>query len=305
MPSHNLSGTSPGSGVSQDLFDRAALAPFDRLSEDSRVTLVEAFYRHDSVPYRYDFSVMSRHALSKIYERYVAVMQHEESVQFSFFPSTHEESWNKQFGGIYTPQYIASFFARYLRRQLPAGKFLEASVADPACGSGVFLRAVMEQKLLGSRRDPAGDAGSALESLLGIDVDENAVAASRLSLALLYLAARGELPEDVPIELDDSIRRFASGSSQGGRTFDAVMANPPFVRTESQPEDVRQAIAGHVGFAAKGKLDTYLAFLVFSIRALRPGGYGFFVVPQPLLTSDKPQIAAPLDSGGSLGACDR
>ena len=276
----------PGGRISRDLFDRTALAPFERLSEDSRIALVEAFYRHDAVPYSYDFSVMSRHALSKIYERYVAVMQHEESIQFSLFPSAHEESWNKQLGGIYTPQYIASFFARYLRQLLPAGQFLEASVADPACGSGVFLRAVMEQKLLGSRRNPAEDAGVALESLLGIDVDENAVAASRLSLALLYLAARGELPTDVPVELDDSIERFGPESTQRDRDFDAVMANPPFVRTESQPEDVRRAIANHVGFAAKGKLDTYLAFLVFSIKALRPGGYGFFVVPQPLLTSD-------------------
>ncbi len=292
---HNLSiadaisqslGDRPESRVSRDLFDHAALASFDQLSKGSRKALIDAFYRHDAVPYQYDFSVMSRHALSKIYERYVAVMQHEESIQFSLFPSTHEESWNKQLGGIYTPQYIASFFAKYLRRQLPGDHFLDALVADPACGSGVFLRAVMEQKLLASRRDPAEDARAALESLLGIDVDENAVAASRLSLALLYLAACGELPTDVPVQFGDSIRRFASESAQRDLTFDVVMANPPFVRTESQPEDVRQAIAGHVGTAGKGKLDTYLAFLVFSIRALRPGGYGFFVVPQPLLTSD-------------------
>ncbi len=279
-------GSWSGSPISPDLFDRSSLAPFDHLSHDSRTALIDAFYRHEAVPYHYDFSVMSRHALSKVYERYVAVMQHEESVQFSLFPSAPEESWNKQLGGIYTPQYIASFFARYLRRQLPPRRFLEAEVADPACGSGVFLRAVMEQKLLGAKRDPAEDAAPALESLLGIDVDENAVAASRLSLALLHLAACGKLPREVPVVLGDSLRRFAPESAEYDLQFDAVMANPPFVRTESQPEDVRRAIAGHVGSAAKGKLDTYLAFLMFSIRALRPGGYGLFVVPQPLLSSD-------------------
>ena len=144
----------------------------------------------------------------------------------------------------------------------------------------------MEQKLTGAGSDPARDADKALESLLGVDVDDNAVAASRLSLSLLYLAARGELPKDIPITHDDSLRRFASSGASEDSVFDAVMANPPFVRTEAQSERVRQAIADHVGSAARGKLDTYLAFLVFSIRALRPGGFGFFVVPQPLLTSD-------------------
>ena len=273
-----------GPRVSPDLFDRHALEPFDKLSRASVSALVRAFYRHDSVPYQYDFSVISKHALSRIYERYVAVMQHEEPIQFSLFPSAREEAWNKQLGGIYTPQYIASFFAKYLQRELPRGSFLEASVLDPACGSGVFLRAVMEQKLIHAGEDPYRDAGKALNSLLGVDVDENAVASSRLSLALLYLAARGELPDEVPVIHDDSFHRFAS--SQGQSSTDAVMANPPFVRTESQSKDVRKIITEHVGSAAKGKLDTYLAFLVFSIRALKPGGFGFFVVPQPLLSSD-------------------
>ena len=127
-----------GSKVSQDLFDHSVLAPFDALSADSRTALIRAFYRHDAVPYPYDFSVMSKHALSRIYERYVAVMQQEESIQFSLFPAAHEEAWNKQLGGIYTPQYIASFFARYLQSQLPPSEFLLSRVADPACGSGVF-----------------------------------------------------------------------------------------------------------------------------------------------------------------------
>ena len=274
------------SRVSKRLFDHSALDPFSHMSDASKRSLVGAFYRHDAVPYEYDFSVMSKHALSKVYERYVAVMQHEESIQFSLFPSDHEEAWNKQLGGIYTPQYIASFFARYLKSQLPAEQFLESRVADPACGSGVFLRATMEQKLLATDYSLSDGAGPALNSLLGIDIEENAVAAASLSLALLYLAARGLLPDDIPIVHDDSIKRFSPTVAQREGEFDAVMANPPFVRTEAQPEGLRQAIRSHLDSIAKGKSDTYLAFLALSIRAIRPGGFGFFVVPHPLLTSD-------------------
>ena len=276
-----------GSKVTPKLFDRSVLKPFDHLSMSSRVRLVEGFYRHDAVPYDYDFSVMSKYALSKLYERYVSVMRDEESVQVPMFPSTHapEEEWNKQLGGVYTPQYIASFFARYLRSRLPQEQFLKSSVADPACGSGVFLRAVMEQKLLASDTPPTETAGPALDSLHGIDIDKNAVAAASLSLALLHLAARGKLPEDLPITQGDSLECFVLPPNSEG-SFDAVMVNPPFVRTERQSDAERIAIDKLTGVTAKGKLDMYSAFLVLSIRALRPGGFGCFVVPQTLLTSD-------------------
>lgn len=274
------------SPVSTTLLDTSALEPFRSLPKGMRVELIGAFYGHPSVPYSYDFSVMSKHALSKIYERYVAVMQHDEPVQFSMFPSEPEEAWNRRLGGIYTPQYIASFFARYLKSQLTTERFIESSIIDPACGSGIFLRTAMEEKILAGRDLISEPAESALRSLTGVDIDRNAVAASRLSLALLYLAARGELPDDVPIVHNDSLEMLSPVSNQYDQTFDAVMMNPPFVRTELQSGALRQAIVDHIGFAAKGKLDTYLAFLALSMRMLRPGGFGFFVLPQSFLTSD-------------------
>ena len=268
------------------LFDRSALDVFENLSSSSVIELIDAFYRHEKVPYDYDFSVMSKYALSKIYERYVAVMQNEESIQFSLFPLTPDEAWNKKLGGIYTPQYIATFFARYLRSRVSRDRFIDSKVVDPACGSGIFLRAIMEQKLLASDLPYYEALEPTLDSLLGVDIDANAVAASRLSLALLYLATRGNLPEDVPIYHEDSLARFAATPLTAEETFDAVLANPPFVRRELQSDVVRQVVSEHAGRVARGKLDTYLAFLAFSIRFLRPGGYGCFVIPQPLLTSD-------------------
>ena len=274
-----------GSKVPNALLDRSSLKMFDGLSRGLRIDLVSAFYGHPSVPYPYDFSVMSKHALSKIYERYVAAMHRDEPVQFSMFPEEPEVEWNKRLGGIYTPHYIASFFARYLKSQLSPERFSSSHILDPACGSGIFLRVTMEEKILAEGTASAESARASLSSLMGVDIDQNAVAASRLSLALLHLAACGELPQEVPVDSNDSLVLFSPESSSKG-TFDAVMMNPPFVRTEHQTEATRQAIVEHIGFAASGKLDQYLAFVVLSIRALHPGGFGFFVVPQPLLTSD-------------------
>ena len=276
------------SRVPYQLLDRETLKQFNELSFDSKARLVEDFYRHDAVPYAYDFSVMSKYALSKLYERYVAVMKDSQSVQLSMLPAESEEEWNRQLGGVYTPQYIASFFSRYLRGKLPGDQFIRATVVDPACGSGIFLRSVMEQKLLSGSspdsRDPSAVA-SALDSVFGVDVDKNAVSASGLSLALLHLAALGKLPESVPIVQGDSIGG-STFASESPRTIDAVIVNPPFVRTELQSAEVRRAISEKLMAVVKGRLDTYQAFLFASIEALRPGGFACFIVPQPLLTSD-------------------
>ena len=271
----------PSSAIPRQLFDSDSLKKFDGLSSETRSALVEAFYRHRSVPYDYDFSVMSKHALSKLYERYVAVMRDNQAVQLSMFPMGSEEEWNRQLGGVYTPQYIANFFSRYLRTRFPGDQFLKASIIDPACGSGIFLRSVLEEKLMLA----SGPSDGAFDSVFGIDVDGNAVSAAGLSLALLHLATLGVLPEAVPVMQGNSICPSVF-PPDADRPLDAVIVNPPFVRTELQTEEVREAISKRVGDLVRVKPDAYLAFLVASIESLRPGGFGCFVVPQSLLASD-------------------
>jgi hypothetical protein len=151
------------SAIPSQLFDPDSLKKFDSLSPETTSGLVDAFYRHRSVPYDYDFSVMSKHALSKLYERYVTVMRDNRVVQLSMFPRGSEEEWNRQLGSLYTPQYIANFFSRYLRARLPGDQFINASIVDPACGSGIFLRSVLEEKLMLASNPGDGVFDSVLE----------------------------------------------------------------------------------------------------------------------------------------------
>ena len=270
--------------VSSELYDSRSLEPFRDLPKGTSLRLVEGFYKHEAVPYPYDFSVMSKYALSKLYERYSSVMRGEQAVQLGWSPPAPGAEWNRELGGVYTPQYVASFFAKYLRKRVSVDKLSRLTVADPACGSGTFLRAVAEEKLLASVDPVPESVGPALSALYGLDIDENAVAAARLSLALLHLAAAGSLPENVPIELGDSLDIFEPSSSSPG-PFDAVLVNPPFIRTELQSDDLRRSVRHHIDDIVPGKADTYTAFLKFSILALKEGGYGCFVVPQQFLTS--------------------
>ena len=62
------------------------LRVFDNLTAETVVALLRNFYRIRGVRlYEYDFSVMSKHALSRIYERYVSILRVEEVSEWADF----------------------------------------------------------------------------------------------------------------------------------------------------------------------------------------------------------------------------
>src|SRR5439155_22517170 len=111
------------------------------------------FYDNRFAPYRYDFSVISKHALSRIYEKYVATLRDSDSPQLSLFRELPQEVQDRSLGGVYTPQYIARFFARFLKDNHTPRAFRTLRTIDPACGSGMFLRTLLEMQC-----DPLQDA---------------------------------------------------------------------------------------------------------------------------------------------------
>ena len=65
-----------------------------------------------------------------------------------------------------------------------------------------------------------------------------------------------------------------------------MLANPPFIAIDEQPESIRQRLVEFMSTDASGRIDTYLAFLKLAIEALKPGGYGLFVLPYAFLIGD-------------------
>lgn len=270
-------------GPPEWLLDREKLTAFKELDRDTVSALLGDFYRNRFAPYEYDFSIMSKHALSRIYEHYSTLLHVQESAQTSFFPILPEEELNKSYGSVYTPQFIAGFFARFLRDQMLPPVFRNMRVVDPACGSGIFLRTLLELQC-----DPVQDGVTsdtirqAFESILGVDVDENACQATRLSLAMLHLVLTSRLPESVHVVTGESIDYYGEHPELRG-AFDAVIVNPPFVSIEMQSREIRERVAAFMGADAEGRIDMYLAFLRLGLEMLRPGGYGLFVVPHSFL----------------------
>jgi hypothetical protein len=269
------------------LFDVSQLQPFEALDPAVSRELVGDFYRNRYVSYfDYDFSIMSKHALSRIYEHYVSLLRFRDSEQESFFPPLPDERIERQFGNVYTPEFIARFFAKYLRKELPLSRFQRMSIGDPACGSGIFLRAMLETKfetLLDTLTTQ--NIVDGFQSVLGIDIDPNACAATQLSLSLLSLVLTDQVPQSLNIIERDALREYRDRPELKG-SLDVVVANPPFVNVEALPADRKQLLLEMLGASVKGKTDLYLGILQASIDFLKPEGFGLFVLPKNFLISD-------------------
>ena len=149
----------------------------------------------------------------------------------------------KRLGAWYTPDSLVSHVLDEVLDPLlaarPAGG--EVSVLDPACGDGRFLAAAAARITAAGRR----------AVVCGIDIDATAVAAAR--------AACGEGARIV--KADALARRW------GGRKFDLVVGNPPFLSPLAAIHGVRLTDRSGGPYA-----DAAAEFLALALRLARPDG---------------------------------
>jgi methylase of polypeptide subunit release factors len=162
-------------------------------------------------------------------------------------------------GVHYTPATLAGFLAAVTAEVLDTDR-QTIDVLDPACGDGALLWAL------------AGQLPQPTRSRLvlhGYETDPDALDSARRLLAGAgvadvdlrqqdFLALPGVTPEASP----NATCRLGS--------FDAVIANPPYVRTQVLGSARAQELAGRFGLS--GRIDLYQAFAQAMANVLRPGG---------------------------------
>lgn len=112
-------------------------------------------------------------------------------------PGTQKSRHAKRAGGIfYTPSDVAEYIARETLGEPSLWPYPAPRVLDPSCGSGVFLKAVLD---LTVRRKPGLDRLAFVErSLHGIDVDPLAIEAACFVLLHECLAAGWRRSDESP-----------------------------------------------------------------------------------------------------------
>ncbi len=287
---------------------------------------------------RYQFSVISADILGQVYERFLGKVIEVRSDSHETRVTVEEKPEVRKAGGVYyTPGYIVDYIVENTLGKLLEGKSPEEAgqlrALDPACGSGSFLTGayayLLDWHLATYRKNPARYRNRIrhspdgillrieekrrilLNNIYGVDLDQNAVEVSKLSLLLKMLENESDtgdmrlplLPDlsgnikwgnslvgsdfygDKPLEgFDDEelyrIRAFDwdSGAGFGGIMaaggFDAVIGNPPYVRQETLGREFKGYAKGKFETYA-GTADLYIYFIEQSLKLLKPTGrYG-------------------------------
>ncbi len=162
----------------------------------------------------------------------------------------------------------------------------EATVLDPACGSGSFLVRAYYRKKTADPRRPHTDL---LAELFGCDISLYPAHLATLNLAAREINEEANYPRIARLDFlnfrpTEPFCRIPSGTP--GReaqvllpALDAVVANPPYVRQEKvENKDVLQQLTASAWRALRlsGRSDLHCYFWPASTRLLKPDGwFGF------------------------------
>lgn len=169
------------------------------------------------------------------------------------------ESDIKLRGGYYTPEPIARFLSSWVLVKKPR------AILEPSCGDGAFIRSIR-----GQYRHKIQFTG--VEWLA-----EEAAKAKR--------AARLQPLLDADILTADFLE-WSIDELNDGRSFDAVLGNPPYIRyqyLEERDQQLAEALFRRFDLPFTKHTNSWVPFVIASIAMLSPGGRMAMVVPAELL----------------------
>jgi tRNA1(Val) A37 N6-methylase TrmN6 len=176
----------------------------------------------------------------------------------------------------YTPTELADFVAHEMVREWtpPRSGFLR--VLDPAVGDGQLLASLLNRLPDGPRVE-----------VYGFDNDPKALDTARARLekarpdASLHLRFGNFLAS---IFKENEPTLFGGlFEPEAVETFDLVIANPPYVRTQVLGAGVARALAEQFGLT--GRVDLYHAFVLAIAKALRPHGAAGIILSNRFMTT--------------------
>ncbi len=183
-------------------------------------------------------------------------------------------SEGKASGATYTPPELADFVAAEMLREWTAPQQRALRVLDPAVGEGQLLASLLRQ--LPTDRTV---------EVYGFDNDHRALQAAADLLHNLHPKAELHLQFGSFLELmsGDDPEMGPLFETAPRHTYDLIIANPPYVRTQILGANVARALANEFGLT--GRVDLYHAFVLGITRVLRPLGVAGIIVSNRFMTT--------------------
>jgi adenine-specific DNA-methyltransferase len=181
----------------------------------------------------------------------------------------------KKTGSHYTPDALAQFVAREMLQAWQSSPgTLTVRVLDPAIGDGGLLLAILQELT----RHGVAD----LEAF-GFDTDPHAVDFARAHIGRHFPT----IPLHVALEdflyVSTQYLQPDLFSSSLIESYDLIIANPPYVRTQVMGSENAQNLAHQFGLS--GRVDLYHAFIEGIARVLKPGGIAGIIVSNRFMTT--------------------
>jgi adenine-specific DNA-methyltransferase len=155
----------------------------------------------------------------------------------------------KETGATFTPSGLANYLANLIT---PFIQVEYPKVLDPACGDGALIKA-MHKSL-----DKKGQRAQ----YFGFDADQGYLQKANQSFindGLMASLIHKDFLDSLSIESDENHGKY-----------DAIIANPPYVRTQVLGAEKAQELADQ--FDLKGRVDLYYPFLIGMTEKLKEGG---------------------------------
>lgn len=162
----------------------------------------------------------------------------------------------------------------------------DIKVCDPACGSGAFLVSATKRLAKSTKK-------SIIEiienNIFGSDILRSSIRRSKIILSILALES-GEDKSQTKFNLEttDSLdfnwdKRYPEIFNKGG--FDAVIGNPPYVRTKNLTTNMKSKIQTNWSTARYGNVDLFIPFVELGIKLINDRGTVGYVLPNGYINS--------------------
>lgn len=182
-------------------------------------------------------------------------------------------------GATYTPKILSDFVAHKIIEifdEFPVDRPLR--ILDPAIGDGELLVSLMQQ---------LADRPELNINVYGFETDQKALDIATGRIRQLFPAVA--LHFEAENFLDFVLNNFGIGdngslfSPAAPETYDLIIANPPYVRTQIMGS--RQAQSLTKQFYLSGRVDLYYAFILAMAQVLKPRGVAGIIVSNRFMTT--------------------
>lgn len=170
-------------------------------------------------------------------------------------------------GSHYTPGLLASFVAQRIIKNANLESKKNCSIFDPALGDGELLFALASELF---------KAGVEKINISGFDIDPNAI-----EIANSRLSQFGDAV-NINLQIKDFTRQVLVDGKNDVR-FDFVIANPPYVRTQSLGSNESAKLSNE--FSLDGRIDLYYVFLLGITKYMHAETIAGYIVSNRFMTT--------------------